>query len=447
MWNLDFFWIFWALTAALCVWQLLAVFMHPTKALELPTLACLMWLYIYVYMAQACVRDLQLSYLSPWLALSQAMAFFSLLGLMIGWRIGVRNLHGAPDDEPDNGQFACHTVNYRGLVRFGIFSMIVGIIGTYTFRSQEVIDWQGSSAYWYMLYHLGYPGLAMALMGLARRSGRLRLQEWLLLLVLVTTAIYPYVLEARRGPLYPLVIVSLFSWPLFKGRAPRPTVLLGGVAVAGTLMLAFVLVRCLPGETWSEKWKQSADQITLAETLTWKAKQTGDNEYVYHCYMVAAAYETGKYQYGTNYLNLLVSWVPRSWWPDKPGLKLNDGWFESPLRQIHAVVRDEMTNGAAVGGVAEVFLQFGLLTPVFWGFIGWLTGKLCVSAWYGSRDWPQVAYVGILCGCHWLIAQGVVAAFVPTMIYVCWPWLGFQLNAQNVSCAGTPDTKIEIHPV
>jgi hypothetical protein len=161
-------------------------------------------------------------------------------------------------------------------------------------------------------------------------------------------------------------------------------------------------------------WLAGLSNLSAKDVLTTKAGQLADNEYAYHCGAVWTIYRTGRYQYGTGYLTLLVHWIPRQIWPDKPGLE--EGFFPSYYSEVGNEMGWRATGGAAWGGAADVFSEFGFLSPIFWGFLAYFVGcgyRLAL----GNRLGEKMAYLGFLAGTHWLVAQGFGPAFVPMCIF------------------------------
>jgi hypothetical protein len=126
-----------------------------------------------------------------------------------------------------------------------------------------------------------------------------------------------------------------------------------------------------------------------------------------------------------------VNWVPRRFWPDKP--QRNLGLLPEAMQTLE---RDESSNlgvGGAWGAVADSFNNYWYFFPVFWLGIGWLTAAAFLRAQaFGSLPW-KLYNVGILCTAHWFIAQNVVEAFVPFMIYQGVFFIAFKYSAVRVA--------------
>jgi uncharacterized membrane-anchored protein len=97
-----------------------------------------------------------------------------------------------------------------------------------------------------------------------------------------------------------------------------------------------------------------------------------------------------------------------------------------------------MSAGASAGGVAEVFNQLSFASPLFWLAFGWAVGRVYARARRGELGW-QLVYVGIVSASHWLVSQGVAAAFVPACVYVVVPLIVLRIARARPSAlrAGT----------
>ncbi len=296
---------------------------------------------------------------------------------------------------------------------------IIGFAGTYSFTSQSEKDWRGTTAYWYMAFHATYPSIALMLWASLKTPGREGRIKLICTGILAIACLVPFIITVRRGPMFPMAIVLLFTPSLALRRPPSRFILMSGLAATGFLMLLFVTIRDYSVSS-DQQWSKVLS-LNVADPLLHKAKNVNDNEFVYHCYLVTTSYRNGLYQYGTTYVNLAICWIPRQIWPDKPDLTV--GWFESPMQGNHVfeVVGSALSGGAAAGGIANVFLQFGLLTPVFFWWLARSFENLYAKCIAFGDPRHCLVYVGLSAGLHWFIAQGVEAAFVPCVIYIVIP--------------------------
>jgi hypothetical protein len=391
--------------------------------LGLPFIACGMWLYLYGSMAYGCAVNLA-DLLPTWtLEFGQLVALLSLMGLLIGW-------HCASRSHRKSQSFTIPPAKYALIWRIGIVLLFIALVGQYTFMRQEVIDYQNTSNYWYLMFYIGYPATALCLFVLIKdKSGPMSLRA-VFLGVLILALMWQPIVTARRGPLMPMVIVILYIPYLVRKRRPNRLVVGSGLAIGSLAMLTFLYMRPysyapdgVSDWTMSDRldgWQKGLRDLSWEAVFSEKQKTQSDNEYLYHCGMVATIWEFSDYQYGTGYLTLLVNWVPRQLWKSKPAL--GQGLLPSQWQdQLPGVVGWSMSTGAAGGGAAEVFGQFGIVSPLFWAIVGALASKLYRRSAHTGDELATAQYVGFLCTLHWLVAQGFAAMFIPACYFILIP--------------------------
>jgi hypothetical protein len=270
-----------------------------------------------------------------------------------------------------------------------------------------------------MLYLLGYPGAALCIAAILRVPQQQRLFRTIVLSIAVGILQFPFVFAARRGPLFPAVIMLTFAPILFSGKRARRVVVLGALSGCGAVMLLFLAIRPFIYTDTSNiregGWQEGLSGLSTQDVIGSKGKYLGDNEYAYHCGAVLTLYRTGLYQYGTAYLNLLTHWIPHQFWENKPGLGV--GSFPSVTPEIQNEMGWQMTPGASWGGACDAFEEFGFLSPLFWAALGYFAGRSYHQA-LSHRLGKEITYLGFLSGSHWLVSQGFGAAFVPLCIFI-----------------------------
>jgi len=411
--GFDWMWIWWLGTVILCLWKMIeAVVFRPVKLLEWPFIACTMWLYFFGYMAYKAKLTLG-AYLGNGMSnLGQLMAFLCLVGLLAGWAAGMRVPLKSATRDGEYPFFLCWLA--------GMFFIGLGAIGNYSV-SQAVdegdMNFHTASAYWYLLFYVGYPGLAIAIWSALKSNSPLK---WVLLgLTLAGCAafMWPQVVAARRGPLFPAIIVLLTVPPLTLRRPPNRLLYCGSLVAAGIAMLLFLQVRMTiySGGTWSEAFRK----LDVSDAVVERGEAADDNEYVNSCQVIGTIFESGKYQYGTGYVGLLFHWVPRSVWPAKPAL--GEGSYNTNTEIFDDVEKVSgirvIVSGAAIAGPADSFIEFGVLCPFFWFFLGFVIAVIYLKAVRSRSPWWLFSYAGVLCSTHWLISQSFAAAFVPGMYF------------------------------
>ncbi len=416
----TFFWLLWSATAGICVWKMAEGFLRPKLILEWPFLACAMWSYFYGYKAFAAKLFLN-DYLTHGSEiLGQFIPLQCLIAILLGWRYAKqskKSYHPTPS-------------KYSGFIAWLIGSalLLIGAWGNFSVMrvvASGSLHPEEASAYWYLLFYVGFPGLTIALWSLLKKPPiPLRLILWIILALELLIFMFPQVFTVRRGPLFSAVIILLLTPPLTRRKPPNPIIFCGGLAIVAMAMLLFVQARntLYRGGSWSD----TIAAIDLGDILKEQGDQPDDNEYINNCEVISTIFHNGKYQYGTGDLGLFLHWIPRSMWPSKPNL--GEGYYsdEELFGDIAEDTGDRLLgHGAATGGVATSFLQYGFLCPFFWFGLSWAFGK--VYARIHHQDDPRwlFCYVGFMCASHWLVSQSFAAAFVPGMCFQAIPFLVF----------------------
>ncbi|MDO8206374.1 MAG: hypothetical protein Q7T38_00975 [Gallionella sp.] len=406
--DLTVFWMLWMATLLVIVRTVVHSYVTDKNIYGAPFLFSLMFGYFYVF--QTYVVATNLDYLlKPWMfELGQALALVCFLAFLHGWKLALKkggNRVRIIDKEP--------SLNYARMWGFGIFAALVAIVSMQfvDFRDEKY-DYEGTSAYVYMLYHIGYPGILACVIAIVKDKRYQSYLHKLILFALCFGLTYVFFLTARRGPTFPIIIMVVYGFGLMQATKPKKLVLVTSILVIGAAMLVFPLVRNY-SEGGMHAWNEESVQALSIESVTVeKSKQDGDNEALYHMGMVATATALGNYQYGTGYLSLLTHFIPRYLWPDKPNL--GQGLFPWTPSLMPQVLGWQLSSGAAAGGVAETFMELGFLAPFLWFALGFAMGRRFVDV---SSILKRAQFITILAGSHWLASQGVAAAFIPMLIY------------------------------
>jgi hypothetical protein len=415
----DPMWIWWGLTLILCAWKLAEGFLVPKRMLEWPFLACAMWAYFYVYMAYGAKKNLSVYLGNDVSNIGQLMPLLCLSGLLIGWALGTSHALPRRRVPPPPSPMLVWWA--------GLFFLVVGALGAYSVMhavDTHTVNLQTSSGYWNLLFYVGYPGLAMAVWALFKIDPAYRKVLWVVTLLAMAAFMYPNFINARRGPLFPSFMILLLVPPLATRRAPNPLLFCGGLLAAGLVMLLFLQVRDVTykGGTWGEAF----GQLDVDTAITERGTDAQDNEYVNNCEEIGTIYQTGKYQYGTGHMSLLLHWIPRSIWPDKPILGEGYYSFDEMFDDVEQAFGVRLLGaGAAAGGVADSFIQYGFLSPLYWFALAWVAGRVYARAREGNSPRWIFCYVGFICASHWLISQGFAAAAIPGMYFQAVPFAVF----------------------
>jgi hypothetical protein len=321
------------------------------------------------------------------------------------------------------------------LWNWGIGLLIVGDIGLHSFLYSET-SYATSSAYWYMLFQVGYAGIALCVAVLALGRTGVKTGSLVLFAALAWLLVAPFLLNARRGPTYTTIIAAAFSYLLVRPSTLKLWKVMGTLGAGGLLMIVLVHARGYlnRGLSW-----QSAMQAGTTEAVQEKrSTQVADNEFVNHAVKIEANLETGMYQYGTVHLAMLAHWIPRAIWPGKPQRSM--GLYPAAMFHFKPGFYTNLGLGGAWGPVADGFDNYWHLCPVFWFLIGWGSVALYKRALGQERlDW-KMYYLAVLMSAHWFFAQCFTEALVPFMFYQASFWLAFRFSR-------LPDTAVRTQRV
>ncbi len=411
------FWILWAATLLLAGWVVVDAVRKPRKLLEWPVLCSIMWLYFYVYMAHDAVSQFSFIITPKAFVLGQLMPLLSLAATLYGWNLAKHKSVQRP-------QGYAKLDNRLLIWAVGMALIFTGALGGYMVQAAREVggfDYENTSAYVYLLFYVGYPGIALSLWVASRSKGTRKILLLSLTLAAMAAFLYPHVSYLRRGPTFPAILLLLMVPPLATRKAPNPAVYLTGLLLLGVVMLAYLPLRKVIYNQGT--WKEAFSGLSLEAAVTERGKNIYDNEFINNCHTIEALSESGKYQYGTGHGSLFLHWIPSSLWESKPAL--GEGWYthEELFLDIEesAGVPLLVGTGAAFGGVADTFVQYGYLTPLFYLLLSYLLSK---AYWKGRNEgnifWIH-GYIATVCASHWLISQGFAAAFVPVLAFLIIP--------------------------
>lgn len=406
----------WAITTFQCLRLIALGLLDGERIIQWPFLAGALSLYFFSIMAIIAYRDLQHILAIDVAIRGQAVAIACLFAIEIGW-----NLVKHRDTNSTSKR------SYSSLTVWILSSMLIvgAAISHYLFqdaiaKAESGVNYENSSAYWYLAFYAGYPGLALSLWSLGSMEKAKRRILLYISLIIFAAFLFPHIYNARRGPLFPAVIILLFV-PSFTNRTrPNGAFVLGVLFCTGIAMLSFVEARRF---VYNQKtWNDAFDSMQINDVFNAKLVAVSDNEYLNHCFTVATLLDNSKFQYGSGHAELLVHWIPRSLWESKP--ILGEGYY--PTRELNQDIAKYsgivlLGNGASCGGFAESFVQYGLLTPFFWLLISFVFSLQFSRARYSSDPAEIVKYMALPCASLWLISQGFAAAFVPAAVFFSLP--------------------------
>ncbi len=423
---MTLFWFLWWLTACVAGWQILRVWVYPREVVGFATIVSLMWLYFYAWLPYQAVHNFMDAFPTRIWTLGQLIALLALLAFLAGWywRLLSRR-RTVPKPVPD--------FNYDRLWWAGIALIFIGKV-SYNIFLASGREFDDTSAYWYMLLTVVYPGMAVCTVVLIASPQHRTIWRFVTLAVLVAVVVWPSLRGARRGPVFVTIISITMTYFIVRQRPPRPGVVLGVFVATGLLILTIYTGR---RSVYSEgTWSEFFETVTVDEVVTERAARTSDNEFFNHCLALEANLRTGLYQYGTTHLAMLVHWVPRSYWPGKPSR--GRGFFPTALYAVETEYAHNVGYGGAIACVEDTFDNYGYFFPIFWFIVGYGSASFFArSQDSGDLRW-KMHYVGLLASSHWFIAQNLPEALVPFCFFQASYFAAFYLARVNPAKSPAP---------
>src|SRR5262245_31295401 len=226
--SMTSFWCCWTLTAVVAIRPLYLALWSREKALEFPVIAGLMWLYIYVLLPLQLVLSGEPGLSEESLTVGQLTALLAFVALQIGWGTRLRSAGDrcfSADCAAQSAEFrrmgrvmqGVRLWDYQRLWRMGLALQAVGLVGFYTFlRSGR--SFEETSGYWYMLFHLCYPGISLCVAVLVLRNEARTGFNYGTVLVATVLIFVPFLLGARRGPTFTVLVALAFSYLICRER-------------------------------------------------------------------------------------------------------------------------------------------------------------------------------------------------------------------------------------
>jgi len=146
---------------------------------------------------------------------------------------------------------------------------------------------------------------------------------------------------------------------------------------------------------------------------THASRRLTGNEFIYAAASVDTVNELQKYAMGIGWVYAYTfQLIPKTLWPGRPVFDyLGVNWDD-----IHSVTGIRIAGGSAQTIVADIYENFGPLSPLFFFLFGLLSGKLFMRARLSSSPLPVIAYAMFCSLSLNVFAQGFGTFLVP------WPY-------------------------
>lgn len=230
--------------------------------------------------------------------------------------------------------------------------------------------------------------------------------------LVVPTGAYLFIMSVQGFHRFRAIIPLILLLQIYLDRHQKkwpPTYIMAAIIAA---MLLFY-----PMKTIGRMAQEGATVIEISESSTEilrevAAGQNGDqtllDQFASSLTLIDRA---GRLYYGTTYLALLTSPVPRQWWPDKPGLADYQKDFSTPSRPM-----GEM--GMVMTFMGEFYINFGFFGVVIMSFFTayWLA-RISFLAYRSSYySVIRFGYLLIACNLIQVYRDGLGSLFIFTVI-------------------------------
>jgi MFS family permease len=210
--------------------------------------------------------------------------------------------------------------------------------------------------------------------------------------------------------LFPLIFFAAYFLQSRRRRWPTFAILLAGFLMA----MVFPRLKHI-GQAYQNG--DTAEAISLlvgsfVESKSYEEVSVGEDFFDQFAGGLTMVDEAGKWYYGSTYLAIVTLPVPRSVWPDKPGLA-------DHVTEISTSRRQYNVEGRILTYLGEAYLNFGYLGMVIIpGLIGYLLTKWCLLATSGPlRRFDRYLYVVFFIAFIQLYRDGLLSLLVFTVVH------------------------------
>jgi hypothetical protein len=310
--------------------------------------------------------------------------------------------------KPEESAATATTLSLRHIWRVVAIAFPIGVLGVALignvpgFEKPDVDfgEWQESS---WLLITTTWAGLS--LLALIYWYG---FRWWLVL----PMAVYLFLMSIQGFHRFRAIIALILLLQIYLDRRQKkwPPVYIMAVIIAA--MLFFYPMKTIgrmaqEGATVSEI-SESSTEILRDVAAGQNGDQTVLDQFASSLTLIDRA---GKLYYGSTYLTLLTSPIPRQWWPDKPGLADYMKDFSMPSRPM-----GEM--GMIMTFIGEFYINFGYLGVVGISFLTayWLA-RIYFRAYRSSYySVIRFGYLLVACNLIQIYRDGLMSLFIFTVV-------------------------------
>ena len=314
--------------------------------------------------------------------------------------------------------------NDKNILTYAVVYFIIAFIGYSSFRgfhfsifSDDIIhelNHDSLEHYFIELIYLHEAAFALFLMHNIKKKGI----KWYYLLMIYVFIIF--IFAGTRARLVILFAAALTSFYLY----PKPK-RVNYLMIGGLLVIVFLFFSVMDQ---TRQYSKGLNREALA-TMSYEDIKSGPDEnaavYWFSAVVMDWVDENGQYVYFEPIVNAVLSPIPRSVFPWKPG---GEYLMESQNKIIGTT-----DHGAIFLNFTEGYYSFGWLGVILYGLIfGWLSKVFWVNYKRNQQSIGAILALALYNGlCYNLISRGYLATSLINFIYiVCLPfWIARVINA------------------
>jgi hypothetical protein len=435
--SLDSHHILWAAFLVVFVSYLARIRRDPVYLFAAPAILTFLMSYVFIgryFEVSVTERNL---FLSPdYYAITLLYALVCLLGFCFFHEDGGNRIKQAkPEVELTEEVFRFRRNYALALSAVGIGGLLVflrlsgGVMAFYSSAHGSGGAWTTTSAYIHSLPSFLWPAMLMfySLWEHSGRKAKSALYPLLFLLVILTT--HTYLMGNRNG----VIRLALFlGGAYFFIRRPKGKEF---TAMASVFALCFLIVMLLPHiRSSTHLGAETSVSEAFMEYMSKKKPSsragmkmaTGD-ELFYNVAVVQGVSKQGEVGFGAQYVYVLINFIPRFVWADKP-YRADFGLSGKKVAQ--QAVGWRVRNGAAINAVGHSFLEFWWFGCIAWAVLGYFCGRAFKSAQLN----PSLHNIGLFLALDLSIVYWATQSF--TAFFVGWffvaaPFLGLRYLESN----------------
>ena len=400
-----------SLILLIAVYQALSAGVEPRELLSPLSIVAFGFSWFYVGMYYAFPGTSRGLYINPTgYRILVIVALLSLVAFAVGFGLGKQRKYPADKHRSVNPRLALRFAVILLVVAFSLWTTFIEISGGYLHFYSAIHGhagrWAQTSAYLYTWKYFLYPAVFIIYLAYLDRMAK----PWHKALLLFSFAYLvadAYLMGSRSGWMRLMVVLVVPRLYLHTRRhlSRRAVYALIPAIAAIILVTPFIRNYTAIGKHHRVDIFDLATRVLSSHDVL-VSGVTG-NELVVGTGLVTGAAQTGTVNYGLDWLQPLINFIPRQIDPEKYHMPFYVDYKALITKGMDAVP----AVGSAFTGVPDTFVEFNWLAPLAWFIFGWW-GGLRYRAVLSHPDWVNGGYLAAyLIGLVYLVTQGFAAAF------------------------------------